>query len=231
MLEFEACCKRAPCIGIEIKKCHHSKKMIHSFLFRRYQYSQQRRKRLPQRTIPVHEGYVCFRCGNKGHHINNCPTNDDPNYDRPRIKRTTGIPKTFLKTVTPEERSTAKGGLMITSEGGMVVALPNQEEWQRVSGMAGKALDIPEALRCPKCGQLFKHPVQVSCCQRFYCEECVENESRCPGCTQTLTGTSLTPSSELQRRCAEFASTGIDPAEIKAGDAGTSNPRQTKMDQ
>ena len=231
MLAFRACYRKALCIGIEIKKCHHSKTASLLPFFHRYQYSQQRRKRPPQRAIPVHEGYVCFRCGNKGHHINNCPTNSDPNYDRPRIKRTTGIPKTFLKTVTPEERTTAKGGLMITSEGGMVVAMPNQGEWQRVSGMAGKTHDIPEALCCPICRQLFKQPVQVSCCQRFYCEECVEGELRCPGCMQPLAGTSLTPALELQRRCEEFASTGIDPVEVNVEDRVASNRKEAKLDQ
>lgn len=120
---------------------------------------------------------------------------------------------------------------MITSEGGMVVAMPNQGEWQRVSGMAGKTHETPEALCCPKCRQLFKQPVQVSCCQRIYCEECVEGELRCPGCMQTLTGTSLTPSLELQRRCAEFASTGVDPAEVGVENGVASNQIEPKLDQ
>ena len=56
-----------------------------------------------QQNVPDHEppnGYICYRCGNKGHWIQLCPTNDDPDFDnRPRVKRTTGIPRSFLQKV------------------------------------------------------------------------------------------------------------------------------------
>ncbi|POW03633.1 hypothetical protein PSTT_10932 [Puccinia striiformis] len=46
---------------------------------------------------PPPQGYICYRCGSKGHWINVCPTNDNPDFEgRPRIKRTTGIPKMQL---------------------------------------------------------------------------------------------------------------------------------------
>jgi protein MPE1 len=78
---------------------------------------------LPARTPPP--GYVCFRCGDKGHYISHCPTIGNSEFDnRPRIKRTTGIPKMFLKTV--EDKSQVNGGLMITQDGEFVVAQPNE---------------------------------------------------------------------------------------------------------
>lgn len=112
---------------------------------------------------PPPAGYICYRCGQKGeafqfaacrmsgnidnervfpvgHWIQECPTNSDPAYDnRPRIKRTTGIPKSFLMEVNrpapkagdeEEEDEDAvngvKAGVMITADGGFVVARPDR---------------------------------------------------------------------------------------------------------
>ena len=75
-----------------------------------------------------------------GHWIQECPTNSDPAYDnRPRIKRTTGIHKSFLMEVNrpapkagdeEEEDEDAvngvKAGVMITADGGFVVARPDR---------------------------------------------------------------------------------------------------------
>jgi hypothetical protein len=49
-------------------------------------------------------------------YISDCPTADDPAYDPPRVKRATGIPKSFLKSV---EANTA--GAMLGPEGNYVV--------------------------------------------------------------------------------------------------------------
>lgn len=59
-----------------------------------------------------------------GHWIQDCPTNDDREFDnRPRIKRTTGIPRSFLKPVDSPEG--ASQGVMVTPEGGFVIAQPD----------------------------------------------------------------------------------------------------------
>ncbi|KAM9924250.1 hypothetical protein OXX59_004655 [Metschnikowia pulcherrima] len=47
-------------------------------------------------------GYVCYRCGGKDHWIKNCPTNSDPNFEGKKIKKTTGIPKSYMKTISKE---------------------------------------------------------------------------------------------------------------------------------
>ena len=70
-----------------------------------------------------HAGYICFRCGEKGHFINACPTLGNKDYDnRPKLKKTTGIPKMFLKSVESRDGS----GLMVTTTGEFVVAQPNE---------------------------------------------------------------------------------------------------------
>ena len=61
-----------------------------------------------------------------GHWIQDCPTNSDRDYDnRPRIKRTTGIPRSFLKAVDQPSEGKFAQGIMVTPEGGYVVAQPD----------------------------------------------------------------------------------------------------------
>lgn len=76
---------------------------------------------------PPPSGYICYRCGQKGHWIQDCPTNSDRAFDdRPRIKRTTGIPKSFLQTVEGPGNEASPSGVMVTAEGGFVIARPDK---------------------------------------------------------------------------------------------------------
>jgi protein MPE1 len=62
----------------------------------------------------------------EGHWIQDCPTNNDREYDnRPRIKRTTGIPRSMLKAVESPNNGQLGQGVMVTPEGGYVVAQPD----------------------------------------------------------------------------------------------------------
>lgn len=75
----------------------------------------------PDRPPPI--GYICYRCGQKGHWIQECPTNQDPDWDnKPRFKRTTGIPRSMLKTVEAPTDEQRQAGVMITADGTYVVA-------------------------------------------------------------------------------------------------------------
>ncbi|CAK7904251.1 protein Mpe1p [[Candida] anglica] len=108
-------------------------------------------------------GYMCYRCGGKDHWIRNCPTNTDPNYEGKKIKRTTGIPRSYLKTISKEaaENSSsnpdsqittnengdlvdAQGNTyMVTDSGEYVIALADSKTWtnyqQKQQNAANKA--------------------------------------------------------------------------------------------
>ncbi|KAK4224872.1 protein MPE1 [Podospora fimiseda] len=161
-------------------------------------------------NVPDHEppqGYICYRCGEKGHWIQLCPTNDNPEYDnRPRVKRTTGIPKSFLKTVDKAtalgqnadgDDSKAPSGIMVNADGEFVIAEPDKASWEQFQAKA-KSNAVKEAsaedkavqeqgLECPIDKKMFIEPMKTPCCGKTYCNDCItnaliESDFVCPAC-------------------------------------------------
>ncbi|KAF8809466.1 DWNN-domain-containing protein [Phlegmacium glaucopus] len=153
-----------------------------------------------QNDRPLPPSYVCYRCGKKGHWIQDCPTNNDREFDnRPRIKRTTGIPRSMLKAVENPNSGELTQGVMVTPEGGYVVAQPDLASWQKqVSRPKGlTAAEVREkvptdaSLTCPIDNKLFRDAVKTPCCGTLYCEECVqthllERDFICPNCSKKI---------------------------------------------
>ncbi|KAG0149070.1 hypothetical protein CROQUDRAFT_40434 [Cronartium quercuum f. sp. fusiforme G11] len=149
-------------------------------------------------SIPP-QGYICYRCGQKGHWIQNCPTNDDPEFEgRPRIKRTTGIPKSFLQKV---EGTVVQGkSVMVTADGSFVIARPDDASWKQHKSVVVKNLSAADIqslrpsdpdLACSICSTLLKSAVKTSCCQSAFCHDCISNylkdhSSVCPECETKL---------------------------------------------
>ncbi|KAI1467966.1 DWNN-domain-containing protein [Daldinia caldariorum] len=163
-------------------------------------------------NVPDHEppnGYICYRCGQKGHWIQVCPTNDNPEFDnRPRVKRTTGIPRSFLKTVdkstlqqtgTDGEEVKPPAGVMVNADGEFVIAEPDKASWEQYqaktksSAAAQKAAsaedkDLEEkGLLCTIDKRMFIDPMKTPCCEKTYCNDCItnaliESDFVCPGC-------------------------------------------------
>lgn len=169
-------------------------------------------KKGPPTNVPDHEppaGYICYRCGEKGHWIQVCPTNDDPNFDnKPRVKRTTGIPRSFLKTVEKPSALNGDGssedakppsGVMVNAEGEFVIAEPDKASWElfqaktKSSAAAQKAAALGDkelqdrGLECSIDKKIFIDPMKTPCCEKTYCNECItnaliESDFTCPGC-------------------------------------------------
>ncbi|KAJ8121480.1 hypothetical protein O1611_g10092 [Lasiodiplodia mahajangana] len=163
-------------------------------------------------NVPDHEppnGYICYRCGQKGHWIQLCPTNDNPDFDnRPRVKRTTGIPRSFLKTVDKSalQQTGADGeevkppsGLMVNADGEFVIAEPDKASWEQFqaktksSAAAQKAASAEDkeleekGLLCSIDNRMFIDPMKTPCCEKTYCNDCItnaliESDFICPGC-------------------------------------------------
>ncbi|EFX03721.1 retinoblastoma-binding protein [Grosmannia clavigera kw1407] len=179
-------------------------------------------------NVPDHDppqGYICYRCGEKGHWIQLCPTNDNPEYDnRPRVKRTTGIPRSFLKTVdkaavlaqAADEDTKAPSGIMVNADGDFVIAEPDKASWdkfqaqtksaaaaQEVAARADKALQ-ELGLECPIDNKLFLEPMKTPCCGKTFCNDCItnalfESDFVCPSCqTEGVLIDDLKPDDEVE---------------------------------
>ncbi|KAI1380761.1 DWNN domain-containing protein [Hypoxylon crocopeplum] len=163
-------------------------------------------------NVPDHDppnGYICYRCGQKGHWIQVCPTNDNPEFDnRPRVKRTTGIPRSFLKTVdksalqqigTDGEEVKPPAGVMVNADGEFVIAEPDKASWEQYQAMTKSSAAAQKAasaedkeleekgLLCSIDNRTFIDPMKTPCCEKTYCNECItnaliESDFVCPGC-------------------------------------------------
>ncbi|KAL9603968.1 MAG: hypothetical protein Q9179_002030 [Wetmoreana sp. 5 TL-2023] len=192
--------------------------------------SKSKQANVPDRPPP--SGYVCYRCGEKGHWIQACPTNDDPSYvNRPRVKRTTGIPRSFLKTVEKPTLIANDGtvdetkqptGVMINADGEWVVAEPDKASWDQYQARAKVSAAAQEAaaqgnkelqergLECPVDKRLFIEPSQTPCCHKTYCLECItnallENDLRCPHCsTENILLDDVKPDEQMAQHVREY---------------------------
>ncbi|KAI1332682.1 DWNN domain-containing protein [Xylariaceae sp. FL0255] len=196
-------------------------------------------------NVPDHEppnGYICYRCGQKGHWIQLCPTNDNPEYDnRPRVKRTTGIPRSFLKTVDKSafQQTNADGeevkpppGLMVNADGDFVIAEPDKAGWAQFQAKTKAAAAAQKAateedkeleekgLLCSIDSRMFIEPMKTPCCEKTYCNDCItnaliESDFVCPGCdSQGVLIDNLQPDKEVSQKIRDFLK-GKESAKLK----------------
>ncbi|EAU34684.1 conserved hypothetical protein [Aspergillus terreus NIH2624] len=164
-------------------------------------------------NVPDHPpppGYLCYRCREKGHWIQACPTNNDPKFDgKYRVKRSTGIPRSLQTKVEKPESLVLDGstedlrntGVMVNADGDFVIAKPDKAAWElyqeKAKASAAAAAEAAAAetskelqargLECPIDKRMFLEPTKTPCCQRTYCNDCItnaliESDFVCPGC-------------------------------------------------
>ncbi|KAH8178964.1 DWNN domain-containing protein [Sarocladium implicatum] len=188
----------------------------------------------PPANVPDREppnGYICFRCGQKGHWIQLCPTNDDPEFDnRPRMKRTTGIPRSFLQKVdksvvlaqTDGDETKRPSGVMVNADGDYVIAEPDKASWEQFQAKTKTSSEAKEAeasddkeaqergLACPIDKKLLIEPMKTPCCEKSFCNDCItnaliESDFVCPACqTESVLIDDLQPDSEVAKKIQEF---------------------------
>ncbi|KAJ9125433.1 hypothetical protein QFC22_000394 [Naganishia vaughanmartiniae] len=190
---------------------------------------------------PPPPGYICYRCGQKGHWIQACPTNENPEWEnKPRFKRTTGIPRSFLKTVEqPAAGEGGNAGVMITADGSFVTIQSDTEAWKKhTKAKALTEADVREgagtdsALSCPICSRLLREAVRTPCCKTLYCEECIhttllEQDFVCPSCESKIVSLDrLKPDDEARQKVEDFVKLEIERSKesnANSDDAGNSD--------
>lgn len=208
-------------------------------------------------TAPPPENYVCYRCGQKGHYIQHCPTNSDPAYDKTRVRRTTGIPRSFLKPVeTPTIDGNAANQLspeqmasyLVTPDGSFVVATPNEQEWDRLATFRSLSQPhqpaehtIPEELRCCKCRNLLVLAVSVPCCGAAFCDDCImptllgnseagtERSTKCLVCECEILASRVLPDIQKRNQIAAFleANSGNAAFTLASNEVSRLNGKET----
>ncbi|KDN45447.1 DWNN-domain-containing protein [Tilletiaria anomala UBC 951] len=194
-----------------------------------------------RRHEPPGPGYICHRCGKKGHWIQDCPTNDMPDWDgKPKLKRTTGIPRSMLKTVEQPTDEQRAAGMMITADGDFVIAQADTATWQKQRGRA-KILtksDVYElrpsdsSLTCALCSRLLRDAVKTPCCGTRFCEECIQNhllehDFMCPECEKSVQDLDrLERDQETRDKVEEFINSAIRKSEEEQEAATTAQQQQ-----
>ncbi|KAJ2361922.1 Retinoblastoma-binding protein, partial [Coemansia sp. RSA 2607] len=146
----------------------------------------------PEHQGPPPPSYVCYRCGQQGHWIYNCPTIGQPNDGTGRggghrVKRTNGIPKSFLQKI---DNLDEVGNALVTSDGTLVVATANEAAWNSAQRLTRNTISnddeiesslIPDELKCNICHKLARDAVKTPCCKTVFCSTCIENKLLEPG--------------------------------------------------
>lgn len=195
---------------------------------------------VPDRPPPA--GYLCYRCGQKGHWIQACPTNGDETFDnRVRIKRTTGIPRSQLQKIENID-GVDPANVMINAEGESVMFVPDSKSWESYKEIQehNKDEELPadHELACAICHKLLKAPHKTPCCSKLCCEDCItgallESDFVCPLCgTSDVLLDKLVPDEEAADKVkaykADKAAEGASPAEEST--AGQKRPLEDESE-
>ena len=197
---------------------------------------------------PPPDNYTCYRCCEKGHWIQACPTNNDPTFDnRPRVKRTTGIPRSSLKILDDVPRredgtvdvQRLPAGVMLTATGEWVTSEADTASWakyqetQNAAAKKAREADVDNqelrdrGLECSIHKGMFVEPTKTPCCGKTYCHDCIENalldaDLLCPNCGKQVLLDSLEPDDEMVAKMKAYDEEKRAERKEKEKDAGKS---------
>lgn len=178
----------------------------------------------PDKTLPP--GYICHRCGQKGHWINNCPSLYDRNWETKKVLRTTGIPRSMLRSAAGLPPSSADGEddgrtYLMNADGEYVVAVADDKSWKdfqdrQLQQQARAKQSIPEDLKDSISHELMLRPKKMPCCGKVYDEVSVEQalilaDFHCPNCGQSeVYIDQLKTDNSIKQRVQEFLASDSD---------------------
>lgn len=130
-----------------------------------------------QQQQPPPPTYICHRCKLPGHRIQQCPTNGDKAFDKPRERQgCAGIPRNFLKSVSVEEAGKNMDAL-IANDGSFYLVAPRSElferEMKRDREQKATGNSVPSHLTCLMCKNLIKDAMLLPCCNTSFCHSCI----------------------------------------------------------
>lgn len=147
--------------------------------------------------------YICQNCHKPGHFRSDCPLGNDRRY-----KPTTGIPRSFLKTVeAPKDSDT--GTFMVNGEGQVVVAVADENSWKNFQSKAKKSQQVAEKpddpeLEDPISHKLLVKPVKTPCCGTTFSEDTIQqvlsDSGVCPKCGKDVSLDQLVPDDKMIER-------------------------------
>lgn len=112
--------------------------------------------------------------------------------------------------------------VMVNADGEYVIAEPDRASWEqyqlkaKAAGQSKEAASAEQKLleekgiACPLCNKLFKDAVKTPCCQKTYCDDCIQNslvesDLICPNCdTKDVLLDRLVPDAEAREKVKDF---------------------------
>ncbi|KAI9190207.1 Protein mpe1 [Blastocladiella emersonii ATCC 22665] len=170
--------------------------------------------------------YVCFRCNIKGHFIQDCPTNGDATFDKPKVKRTTGIPRSFLREVDAVQPDAS--AVMINPEGKFVQFVSNDAEWNRIqSKLTGAShndnlalanVPVTKEYECGLCHKLLKEATEMALTSDG------PLHMTCPNCKQHATTDLVLPNEAMRNRIQRYVREQLQRSGPGGGGGGHQGP-------
>lgn len=172
------------------------------------------------------------------------------------MKRTTGIPKSFLKTVDKAtalaqhgegDDSKTPSGIMVNADGEFVIAEPDKASWEQFQakakttaasqkGASEEDKEIQErGLECSIDKRMFIDPMKTPCCEKTYCNDCItnaliESDFVCPGCqTEGVLIDDLKPDDEAVTKIKDYLSEKDTKAKEASKSAATSTATSSSV--